>query len=77
MLFFKASEFLFTYGSLRHLVGLLGWGISPASGQYDTEKHRHTSMPRAGFKPATPMFEWPKTVIALDSAAIETDELLN
>jgi hypothetical protein len=27
---FKASEFLFTYGSLRHLVGLLGWGISPA-----------------------------------------------
>jgi hypothetical protein len=27
---FQASEFLFTYGSLRHLVGLLGRGISPA-----------------------------------------------
>jgi hypothetical protein len=27
---FKALEFLFTYGSIRHLVGLLGQGISPA-----------------------------------------------
>jgi hypothetical protein len=27
---FQASEFLFTYGSLSHLVGLLGRGISSA-----------------------------------------------
>jgi hypothetical protein len=26
----QASEFLFTYGSLRHLIGVLGRGISPA-----------------------------------------------
>jgi hypothetical protein len=29
-------------------------------------------MPRARFEPAIPMFERPKTVLALDSAAIET-----
>jgi hypothetical protein len=29
-------------------------------------------MPQAGFKPAIPMFKWPKTVLALDCAAIET-----
>jgi hypothetical protein len=29
-------------------------------------------MLRAGFEPATPMFERPKTVLALDRAAVET-----
>jgi hypothetical protein len=29
-------------------------------------------MPRAGFEPEIPMFERPKTVLALDRAAIET-----
>jgi hypothetical protein len=29
-------------------------------------------MPRAGFESAIPMFEWPKTVLALDRAASET-----
>jgi hypothetical protein len=29
-------------------------------------------MPRAGFEPAIPMFKWPKIVLALDCAAIET-----
>jgi hypothetical protein len=64
----------------RHLVGLLGRGISPAprpvvwclhTGQHNTEKRRHISMPRAGFGPAIPMFERPKTVLALDRATIE------
>jgi hypothetical protein len=45
------------------------------TGQYNTQKHRHTSMPRAGFEPAIPMFERPKTVLVLDSAANETGEL--
>jgi hypothetical protein len=79
--FFQVSEFLFTYGSLRHLVGLLGRGISPTprplptqdnTTQHNTEKHRHTSMLRAGFEPPIPMFERPKTVRALDRAAIGT-----
>jgi hypothetical protein len=29
-------------------------------------------MPRAGFETAIPMFEQPKTVLALDRSAIET-----
>jgi hypothetical protein len=41
-------------GSIRHLVGLLGGGISPAQGLYlhRTTQHRktQTSMPRAGFE---------------------------
>jgi hypothetical protein len=32
-------------------------------------------MPRAGFEPAIPMFERPKTELALDRAAIETGGL--
>jgi hypothetical protein len=40
----------------RHLIGLLGWGISPTQGLYqNTETHRHTSMPWAGFEPAISM----------------------
>jgi hypothetical protein len=34
-------------------------------------------MPRAGFEPAIPMFERPKTVLALDSAAIETGVIIH
>jgi hypothetical protein len=63
-------------GSIRHLVGLLGGGISPAQGLYlhRTTQYRktQTSMLRAGFEPVIPMFERPKTVLALDSSAIET-----
>jgi hypothetical protein len=33
-------------------------------------------MLRVGFEPAIPMFEWPKTVLALDSAAIEIGPFL-
>jgi hypothetical protein len=62
----------------RHLVGLLGWGISPTqdlyrnTGQHNTETRRHTYMPRAGFETAIPMFKRPKTVLGLDRAVIET-----
>jgi hypothetical protein len=45
---------------------------STFTGQHNTEKHRHISMPPAGFEPAIPMFERPKTVLPLDRAAIET-----
>jgi hypothetical protein len=40
----------------NHLVGLLGWGISPTqglyrhTGQHNPETRRHTSMPQAGFE---------------------------
>jgi hypothetical protein len=34
-------------------------------------------MPRAGFEPAISMFERPKTVLALDRAAIETGPIQN
>jgi hypothetical protein len=80
--FFRRRNFFFTYGSFRHLVGLLGRGISPAprplptQDNTNTEKRRHTSMPRAGFEPAIPMFERPKTVLALDREAIETGQIL-
>jgi hypothetical protein len=67
----------------RHLVGLLGRGISPAPrplptrDNTNTQKRRHTSKPRAGFEPAIPMFERPMTVLALDCAATETGNLSN
>jgi hypothetical protein len=48
---------------------------STYTGQHNTEKHRHTSMPRAGFENAIPMFERPKTVLALDRAAIGTGHI--
>jgi hypothetical protein len=47
----------------RHLVGLLGWWISPTqglyrhTGQHNTETRRRTFMPRAGFEPAISMFK--------------------
>jgi hypothetical protein len=34
-------------------------------------------MPRVGFEPAIPMFKWPKTVLALDHAAIWTGKVEN
>jgi len=43
------------------MVGLLGRGISPTqglylhTGQYNTEKRGHASMPRARFEPAIPV----------------------
>jgi hypothetical protein len=43
--FFRRRIFLFTCGSLRHLVGLLGRGISTAQGPYlhrTTQTHRNT-----------------------------------
>jgi len=77
MPFLRRRIFRFTYGSFRHLVGLLGRGISPAprplptQDSTNTQKRRHTSMPRAGFELAISTFEWPKTVLVLDRAAIE------
>jgi hypothetical protein len=48
---------------------------STYTGQHKTERRRQTSMPRAGFEPAIPMFERPKTVLGLDRAAIETGNI--
>jgi len=45
------------------LVGLLGRGIGPTqdlylhTGQHNTEKRGHTTMPRIGFEPMIPVFE--------------------
>jgi hypothetical protein len=62
----------------RHLVGLLGWGISPTqgvyrnTGQHNTETLRHTSMPRALFEHAISMLKLSYTVHDLDRSALET-----
>jgi hypothetical protein len=62
----------------RQLVGLLRQVIGPMqglylhTGQYNTEKRRHTSMPRAGFEPVIWTFEQSKTVLASDCSVIET-----
>jgi hypothetical protein len=45
---------------------------STYTGQHNTEERGHTSMLLAGFEPAISMFERPKTVLALDGAAIGT-----
>jgi hypothetical protein len=42
------------------------------TGQHNTEKREHTSMPRAEFEPTVPVFERLKTVSALYCAAIGT-----
>jgi hypothetical protein len=58
----------------RHLVRLLGCGISSSQGQYPCrttqtqKKHRHTSMPRMGFKPSILMCEWYMPIWPLWSA---------
>jgi hypothetical protein len=69
---FVSLQFL----NLGHSVGLLGKGISPSQGRYlyrtiQTQNIlRQTSMmPRVGFQPRVPVFEWVKTFHALDSAA--------
>jgi hypothetical protein len=60
------------------LVGLLGRGDQPDARPLYTLQHKkkkkraHVSMPQAGFEPANPVFEQPKTVDALDSAGIGT-----
>jgi hypothetical protein len=69
MTFLGVGFFFLLMDPFRHLVGLLGWGISPAPRPLPTEdntiqKRRHTSMPRAGFEPAISMFERPKTVLS-------------
>jgi hypothetical protein len=43
------------------------------TGQNNTEKHGHTSMPQAEFEPAIPVLKQLKTVHALDCAAIGTN----
>jgi hypothetical protein len=80
---FKSSNFSF-YLWILYRFGRTPWAgnqsrakASTYTGQHNTEKHRHTSMPRAGFEPAIPMFEGPKTVLSLDRAAIETGDLPN
>jgi hypothetical protein len=56
-------------------VGLLERGISPSQGRYlHPEQHKYRinaqlSMSQMGFKPTIPVFEWAKTVHALDRAA--------
>jgi hypothetical protein len=65
---------LFQFGSIRHLVGLLGGGDQPSArplATQDSTTQKDADM-RAGFEPVIPMFKRPKTVLALDHLAIET-----
>jgi hypothetical protein len=70
------------YHCIRQLEGLLGRVIGPTqglylhTGQHNTEKRRHTSMPRAGFETAISTFERPKIVLASDRSVIEISLLL-
>jgi hypothetical protein len=70
-----------TYESIGQLVGPPGRGIGPTqglylhTGQHNTEKRGHTSMPRVGFEPTIPVLERPKTVRAIDGMAIGTGVL--
>jgi hypothetical protein len=50
--------------------------LSTYTGQHNTEKHGHTSMPQAVFKPTIPVFEWLKTVCALDHMVNGTSYLM-
>jgi hypothetical protein len=45
---------------------------SAYTGQHNTEKRGHMSMPRAGFEPTILVVEGSKTVCASDRAAITT-----
>jgi hypothetical protein len=47
-------------------------GLYLHTGQQNTEKRRHTSIPRAGFEPAISTSERLKTVLASDRSTIET-----
>jgi hypothetical protein len=74
----SGSEFSFseTYKSVGQLVDFLGQVIGPTqglylyTGQHNTEKSEHTSMPRVGFKPKIPVFEGQKTVRVSDRSVI-------
>jgi hypothetical protein len=63
---------------LTQSIRLLGWVIStvarPATytGQHRQKKREHTSMPRVGFEPTTPVLERAKTFHALDCVATVT-----
>jgi hypothetical protein len=65
------------------LVGLLGRGIGPTqgvylhTGQHNTEKRGHTSMPRVEFEPTIPVFERPKKVGASDRSATGTGKVVS
>jgi hypothetical protein len=62
----------FSFLTYTQLVRLLGRVISPSQGHYlHTQKHKHrmnsqTSMPQMAFEHTIPVFEWAKTVHALD-----------
>jgi hypothetical protein len=78
VLFYLAVSRGFYLWIYRQLVGLL-WGvIGPTqglylhTGQHNTEKRRHISMPRRRFEPAISTFERSKTVLASDRSTIET-----
>jgi hypothetical protein len=66
------------FNPFSQLVELLGQGISPSQGSYlhritqTQNKGTQTSMPRMGFEPTVPVFEWAKKVRALDHAATVT-----
>jgi hypothetical protein len=55
--------------------GLLGRGISRSQGRYQhrtiqtQNKRTQSSIPRVGFEPTAPVFEWAKMVNALDRTA--------
>jgi hypothetical protein len=59
-----------TYESIfGHLIGILGRGSARRkaitnTGQNNTERRGHTSMPRAEFEPTIPVFERLKTIRA-------------
>jgi hypothetical protein len=65
------------------LVGVSGRGIGPMqglylhTGQHNTQKRRHTFMPRVGFESTIPVFERPKKISASDRLAIGTGQIVN
>jgi hypothetical protein len=56
-------------------IRVLGWGSARRKAATNTEQHKQnkrgqTFMPRVGFEPTIPVFDWAKTVRALDRATI-------
>jgi hypothetical protein len=66
---FRTYESLWTFGKTPWTGGQPDARPLPTQDNTTQKKCGHTSMPRAGFEPAIPMFERPKTVRALDRAA--------
>jgi hypothetical protein len=71
------SEFNFWTLWIFWIVGRTPWmgdqpDARPLPTQDNTTQRRHTSIPRAGFELTIPVFERPKTVLALDRAATGT-----